>query len=185
MRWTVGRRIATGFVVGLSLVAAVAVVGTVALRGASRAYQAALDHERRTLVPALDAESEFRRANLDFLRYLLGPEEQHARSRDSTLAVSRRLVLALRDSARAPESQVTWDELLTHLADWDRESRAAMAAATAGRASEALRIRDTGVAPTVAAARVAFQRGIDRATQATEAAVLAAPSRWASSQPYS
>jgi len=173
MRWTVSRRIAAGFAVGLSLVAAVAAVGIVALRGASQAYQAALDQERRTLVPALDGESEFRRANLDFLRYLLEPQEEHARSRDSTLAVSRGLVLTLRDSARTPESRGIWEEALTALADWDRASRASIALATAGRQAEALRTRDSRATPAVAAARVAFQRGIDRANRSTDAAVRA------------
>jgi CHASE3 domain sensor protein len=173
MHWTVSRRIAAGFAVGLSLVAAVAAVGIVALRGASKTYQAALDQERRTLVPALDAESEFRRANLDFLRYLLGPQEEHALSRDSTLAVGRALVIALRDSARTPESRAIWEEALTALAEWDRASRASMAAATGGREAEALRIRDSRATPATAAARGAFQRGIDRANQATDAAVRA------------
>src|SRR5919106_1933604 len=91
MHWTVSRRIAAGFAIGLGLVAAVAAVGIAALSGTSSAYQAALHLQRRTLVPALQAESEFRRANLEFLRYLLGVQEQHARSLDSTLALSRGL----------------------------------------------------------------------------------------------
>jgi len=173
MHWTVSRRIAAGFGVALSLVAAVAAVGVIALRGASSAYQAALDQERRTLVPGVRAESEFRRANLDFLRYLLGPAEEHARSRDSTLAISRGLVLTLRDSARASESRAIWEETLVALADWDRESRGSMAAARVGRQAEALKARDSRVAPTLQASRAAFQRGTDRAERLTEAAVLA------------
>ncbi|MBI4542394.1 MAG: chemotaxis protein [Gemmatimonadetes bacterium] len=146
----------------------------VALRGASETYRAALDQERRTLLPALDAESEFRRANLDFLRYLLGPQEEHARSRDSTLAISRGLLLALRDSARTPESRAIWEEALAAVDEWDRGSRASMAAAGAGRQAEALRIRDGRAAPALGAARDAFQRGIERAEQRTDAAILAA-----------
>lgn len=173
MHWTVGRRITAGFAVGLGLVAVVAAVGIVALRGASRAYQAALDIQRRTLVPALNAESEFRRANLDFLRYLLSQQEQHARNRDSTLALSRDLVVALRDSARTPESRAFWEEALAAVARWDRESRASMAAASAGRQAEALRIWDSRALPAVLEVRVAFQRGTDWAHRATEAATVA------------
>jgi len=173
MHWTVSRRIAAGFAVGLTLVVAVAAVGIVALRGASSAYRAALDQERRTLVPGLEAESEFRRANLDFLRYLLRPQEEHARSRDSAFALCRGLVLALRDSARTSEDRAIWEEALAAVAQWDQGSRASMAAASAGRHAEALQLRDSGAAPALQAARAAFQRGTDRAQRLTEAAVLA------------
>jgi len=173
MQWTVGRRILAGFAIGLSLVVVIAAVGVVALRGASNAYRAALDVERRTLVPALEAESDFRRANLDYLRYLLGPGEEHARSRDSTLAITRGLVAALRDSAATSESRAIWADVLTALAEWDRGARASMAVAAAGRQAEALRLRDSRSTPLIEAIRVAFQRGIDRAKEATEAAVLA------------
>ncbi len=174
MQYAVSRRIALGFAVGLSLVVVVAAVGVVALRGAARAYHTAVDQERRTLVPALEAESQFRRANLDFLRYLLGPDEDHARSRDSVLAICRAQLLALRDSALTSDSRVIWEEALTAVAAWDRDSRASMAAARAGRNGEALRIRDVRAVPAVEATRAAMQRGIDRGWERTDAAVLAA-----------
>ncbi|MGH7614352.1 MAG: hypothetical protein ACREMW_09990, partial [Gemmatimonadales bacterium] len=81
MHWTVSRRIMTGFAVGLSLVVVVAVVGVVALRGASGAWRTALDQERRTLVPALMAQAEFRRAIQDYLGFLIRPNEAELRSR--------------------------------------------------------------------------------------------------------
>ena len=77
MRWTVSRRIAAGFAVGLSLVVVVAVVGVVALRGASDAYRNALNQERRTVVPALTAQAEYRRAMLDYLNDESAPLNAH------------------------------------------------------------------------------------------------------------
>jgi methyl-accepting chemotaxis protein len=124
-------------------------------------------------VPALQAESEFRRANLEFLRYLLGVQEQHARSLDSTLALSRGLVVALRDSAPTPESRAIWEQTLAALAHWDQESRATMAAASAGRQAEAVRMWDGRATPAVQEVRVAFQRGTDWADRATGAATIA------------
>lgn len=105
MHWTVSRRIGAGFALGLGLVLVVAVLGVVALRDASGAYANALAQERRTLVPALGAEAETRRTMLDYLRFLLGREEQYARGRDSSLVVGRGLLEQLRDSARTPESR--------------------------------------------------------------------------------
>ena len=173
MGWTVSRRITAGFAVGLGLVVAVAAVGIFALRGASQAYRGALDEERRTLLPALGAESEFRRANVDFLRYLLGPTDEHALSRDSVLAEGRQLVMTLRDSARSPEARQNWDDVIAAFTEWDRASLASMTAATAGRQAEAIRLMDSRVTPIVNSTRGGFQRGIDRASRTTEAAVLA------------
>jgi methyl-accepting chemotaxis protein len=174
MHWTVSRRIAAGFVVGLGLVVVVALVGVVALRGASGAYRDALDQERRTLVPALMAQAEFRRAILDYLGFLVQPNEAESRSRDSTVALSRTLLEQLRDSARTPESRAIWAEVLTAVSEWDEASRASMVAARAGRAAEALGIRDTRAVPARDAVRVAIMRGIERAVQRTDAAVLSA-----------
>ncbi|MDP3910838.1 MAG: methyl-accepting chemotaxis protein [Gemmatimonadales bacterium] len=174
MRWTVSRRIAAGFAVGLSLVVVVAIVGVVALRGASGAYTDALDQERRTLVPALTAQGEFRRAILDYVGFLVRPNEAERRSRDSTLASSRALLEQLRDSARTPESRAIWADVLTAVSEWDAASRASMAAARAGRTAEAVRIRDTRAVLAREAVRAAIQRGIERAEQGTDAEILAA-----------
>lgn len=174
MQWTVSRRIAAGFAVGLSLVVVMSVVGVVALRGASRAYRTALDQERRTLVPALTAEAEFRRAMLDYLGFLVQPNEAELRSRDSTLALSRALLGQLRDSARTPESRAIWTETLGAVSEWDVASRASIAAARVGQTAEAMRIRETRATPARDAVRAAIQSGILRAEQRTEAEILAA-----------
>jgi len=174
MHWTVSRRIAAGFAVGLSLVIAVAAVGVVALRGASRGYAAALDQERRTLVPALTAQAEFRRAILDYLGFLIQPNDGELRSRDSTFALSRALLEQLRDSARTPESRTIWTEAIAAALEWDASSRESMAAARAGRQPEASRVREVRTVPAREAVRAAIQNGIERAEERTDAAILAA-----------
>jgi methyl-accepting chemotaxis protein len=172
MQWTVSRRIAAGFVVGLGLVVVVGAVGVLALRGASVAYRTALEQERRALVPALTVQAEFRRSILDYLGYLLLPDEALLRSRDSTLAESRTLLTELRDTAETSESRAIWDEALAAVATWDDASRASMAAARAGRTAEALRIRDARAAPAREVVRSVIERGIERSTARSDAALL-------------
>jgi methyl-accepting chemotaxis protein len=174
MHWTVSRRIAAGFALGLGLVVVVTALAAWALIRTSRSYQEALDDERRILIPALEAESDTRRAQLDYLRFLLGPAEEFARSRDSTLAVARGLVEQLRDATQTPEGRTLWIEALAALARWEEASRASMAAARAGRQAEAMRIRDQEATPARDAMRERMRAGIDRAERRTEDAVLAA-----------
>jgi methyl-accepting chemotaxis protein len=173
MHWTVSRRITAGFALGLGLVVAVAALGAWALIRTSRAYQVALDDERQTLVPALQAESETRRAQLDYLRFLLGAAEEHVRSRDSTLALARASVERLRDSAPTPEARDNWAQALAALTRWDDASMASIAAARAGRTAEALRIRDLRATPARDAMREQMTQAIDRIERRTEAAVAA------------
>ncbi|MEX2182615.1 MAG: methyl-accepting chemotaxis protein [Gemmatimonadaceae bacterium] len=174
MQWTVSRRIAVGFALGLSLVVVVAAVGVVALRGASDAYRDALDQERRTLVPALSAHAEFRRAILDFVGFLARPNDAELRSRDSTLALSRGLLEQLRDRDSTAEGRAIWTDVLASAAEWDAASRASIAAMQAGRATEALRIRDERAVPARDVVRTAIERGIARAEQRVDAAILGA-----------
>jgi methyl-accepting chemotaxis protein len=172
MHWTVSRRIAAGFALGLGLVVVVTALGAWALIRTSRSYQEALDEERNTLVPALEAESDTRRAQLDYLRFLLGPAEEYSRSRDSTLALARGRVEQLRDAAPTPEARDNWAQALAALAQWDEESRASILAARAGRSAEAMRIRDERATRPRDAMRQLLHEGIQRIERRTEAAVL-------------
>lgn len=174
MHWTVSRRIAAGFALGLGLLVVVTALAAWALVRTSRAYQEALAHERRTLIPALEAESDTRRAQLDFLRFLLEPNEAYARSHDSTLALSRGVLEQLRDSASTAGERAVWADALAALAQWDDAAGASMAAARAGRQAEARRIRDERTTPARDAMRERIRRGVDGAERSTEAQVLAA-----------
>lgn len=172
MRWTVGRRIAAGFALGLGLTLVVTLAGMVALGRTTKAYQIALDGERNTLTPALVAESEARESNLEFLRFILSREDQFARSRDSTLALARGYLTVLRDSAATPELRAVWSESLVLLAQWDTAARASMAAAAGGRQAQALSLWETRALPARRAARAGINRGVARAREYTDRVML-------------
>lgn len=173
MLWTVNRRIATGFTLGLALVVAVAWVGAGALRDSVAAYERALTHERSALVTALNAEAEARDATTQFLRYLLSKDQQFARARDSSLTLTRRLIEQMRDSV-AEEDRATWTNALVALADWDDAARAAMAAKDRGQEAEALRLQDARVFPARRIVSNSIAAGVTRAEQRTDTVILAA-----------
>src|SRR5574341_726917 len=174
MYWTVSRRIAAGFALGLALVGLVAWVGISALRSSTAAYQDALDQERRVLVTALDAESEGRIATVQFLRFLLVGDEAFARAHDSSVAVARALLEQVRESAVGIEGRALWSEALTALSNWEEASRPAVAAKRARRDAEALRLQETRVYPARLALRSAIERGVARANQQTDSTIQAA-----------
>jgi methyl-accepting chemotaxis protein len=171
MDWTVSRRITAGFGLGLGLVVVVSLVAVIAFGVAERGYRRAADEQHLRLLPAVQAESEFRRAMLDYAGFLASGDEAELRSRDSTLALSRRLLADLRDSAETAEDRTAWTEALTALAGWDDASRASVAAKRAGRDAEALDIRDTRAVPARRATRGAIRGQRDR-IEARTAALL-------------
>jgi methyl-accepting chemotaxis protein len=178
MHLTVGRRIAIGFTVVLALVAAVVVVGVVALQETTDSHREALARERRTMLPAVRAEAEFRGANLRYLYFLLQPaNEGFVREQDSLVERTRDLVQQLRDSARTAETRAIWEEALTALGRWNDVTLTSVAAARAGRPGEAIRIRDTRGVPVRLALTDAIARGLARAEARTDSVVAAAELR--------
>ncbi len=180
MHWTVGRRITIGFAVGLGLVVVVAALGVVALQRTAAAYETALAYQRQTLVPALRGESNFRRARVEHLRYLLRPDPDHGTRIDSILAVGRGYLARLRDSAGARDDGKLWQEALAAMGEWESGARASMKSAEAGRVDEAIRIRDTRVAPAADRAVSAIEQGVARVEGLADAA--ARSSRQSSAQ---
>jgi hypothetical protein len=180
MHWTVSRRIAAGFTVGLGLVVAISILGVTALGRSSKAFTAALLEQRNALIPALRAESDFRFARFEDLRFILKPDERHARAADSAFGVSRGLLVQLGDSAKSAEARTIWHGALD---GFDRAlipSNASLAAARAGRQAEAVAIRDTGVTPIADSVRAALRRGValtDARTDSTVALAIAASQR--------
>jgi CHASE3 domain sensor protein len=163
-----------GFAIGLGLVVVVAAIGVLALRGSLDAYESALSAERLSVRPALTAETESRAATVQYLRYLLQPEETLVRAHDSTLAISRGLLQQLRDSSRTPNLRADWEAAVAAVAEEAEAQRASMAAARLGRSAEAIRIRNERAYPARIAARAAIDRGIAAETERTDAAVQAA-----------
>lgn len=181
MHWTVSRRIAAGFTISLALVVLVVVLGVIAVRGAARAQRVALDTERRTLVPALTAHSDLRRASGAYFIYLARRDEDELRTRDSILAAGRAALEQLRDSSVGSESRALWTEALDALAAWDRDVRASIAAYREGRTAEGQRLRDTRAIPGRDIAAAVIRRGVLRAEARTDSVTVAAArgaARW-------
>jgi methyl-accepting chemotaxis protein len=148
MDWTVSRRIAIGFAIGLALVVVVAVIGANALARTAGSYEVALAERRRALVPALRTESELRSANVEYLRHLLEGDARYNRNRDSVITIARTLATAVRDSIGTDDGQRQWTSAIATMDQWTEAMRASAAARTAGNLPEALRIRANTVEPT-------------------------------------
>jgi methyl-accepting chemotaxis protein len=171
--WTVSRRIAAGFSIILSLVVVLAGIATVALDRTASAHAAAERMEQALRAPALEAESATQEATLQYQRYLLLPDDQFARGRDSALSVSRTLIEGLRDRA-GREDRDAWARALALLGEWSRESQASMAASRAGAPEEALRIYTERTLPLRLELREVIRRAVAAAQARTDASVQAA-----------
>jgi methyl-accepting chemotaxis protein len=162
-----------GFGVGLGLVLVVAVVGVAALRIQKSRLEDALTIQRDAWVAAEQAQSDFRRAVVDYLGFLVSRDEAEGRGRDTILVSVRRRVGGLRDAAAGVEERADWTDALAGLERWDRESQASMMAARAGREAEAGRIRDTAVTPARKATSAALERAQESAERRAAAAEVA------------
>jgi methyl-accepting chemotaxis protein len=171
MKWTVTQRITAGFGVVLGLLLVVSVVGVVALRVEGARYEEAVQRQRDQLVEAVLAQSELRRAIIDYVGFLASGDETEATSRDTMVVSARQRVEALRDGAATPEGRASWTEALAAMDQWDRASRASMDAMRASQDADALRIRDREVIPTRDAASAALEREQARASALADAAV--------------
>jgi methyl-accepting chemotaxis protein len=169
MNLTVSRRIVWGFSIVLVLLLLVAALGGWALRATTASYGTALAQRRTLLVPALNAESEVRTANIEYLRFLLEGDERYVRGRDSVTAVARDLLEALRDSTPDERDRQTWVESLDLLERWRAASDASIAARREGNLAEAMRIRAAQSQPRRAELDRTIRRGVVRATQSADA----------------
>jgi hypothetical protein len=176
MRWTVSRRIRTGFLVGLGLVVVVAALGVVALRGASSTYRAAVEHERDVRGPALAAHSDFLLAVVEFVAFLSRPAAEDLRNRERALASGRSRVERLRNEASTAEGRTLWGRALEAIAEWDATARSAIAMREAGREREAVDVRDERAVPARVAVEDAIQRGLADEERRSELAIGAATS---------
>ena len=174
MRWTVSRRIAAGFAVGLGLVVVVAAVGVVALARSSGTYADVLSHERGVLRPAMQTESDVRFARLQYIRYLLHPDEGYVRAGDSLVALSRGTLVQLRDSAGTSDDRATWAQALGALDGLRDGWHDAIAAVRAGHRASALEIRDTRISTLGDSVRAALRRGVQRTEVRTNTLIAAA-----------
>jgi methyl-accepting chemotaxis protein len=147
MTWTIGRRIAGIVAFELALLLVVAVVGAIALGRTRTAYEDALVVRRTQVAPALQAESEIRGANVEQLRLFVVNDQSYARTRDSMVALSSALLVALRDSAPTAADSARWVRAGTVVARWRTAMNGVNNAQTAGNDAQALRIRAADVEP--------------------------------------
>jgi Methyl-accepting chemotaxis protein (MCP) signalling domain len=135
MGWTVNRRIWIGFGIALALVAFVAAVGIAALAAMRGEYRAAMRQQQESLA-AVEGLAEFSEANLDFVRYLLQPDDRWLAGRGESLAAAR---AALRELPGSADDRARAARLLD---EWERASQESVDAMRAGDRASAVRIRD-------------------------------------------
>lgn len=173
MNWTVSRRIAYGFAVILGLTVLVATAGILALRSTAAAYRDALAEERAVVQTALRAEASAGEANIFYLRYLVQPDPDFARRRDSASTAARRRLEEVRAAARG-ETRAHFVEALRRLQEWDEATTASMRAAEGQRQDERVSSWEARVLPASLAMRDAINSGVAEARTLGDAAVLAA-----------
>lgn len=174
MNWTIGRRIVLGFSLGLILVVATAMVGIWALRQATAAYEHAVRGERRVLSSAIRVESDVRDANINFLRYLLNPDERFRTTRDSLLHAAEGVLHELSSDESGTVSQAQWAAALNLFSRWQATTSETMDAARAGDRDEALRLRQEKAEPVRRELDETITRGVDLIRGRTDAEMNAA-----------
>lgn len=141
MRWTVGQRIAVGYTVILVLLAVVAGVGMYALSRTGESFATVINRQERDLGAARKADGAVDSATKVFYLYLLTRDEGFLKEFEGGIAEGRRVMTELRDSGVTAELKTGWGEALNVLNAWEESARSSMAAKTAGRDVDALRIR--------------------------------------------
>ncbi len=147
MRWTVGQRIAGGYAVILVLLVVVAGVGTYALSRTAETFESVIGEQEQGLVNALGVKGAVASAHVDFLLYLLMPDDKFLRRWESGVGEARRALTELREAGATAEVKTGWGQALDLLKTWEEGARDSMTARTAGRLAEAMRLRTERVAP--------------------------------------
>lgn len=139
-RWTVGKRIAVGYAVLLALLATAAGVGTFALSDTRSTFRSAIRVQEQEAIRALEANAAFQNAGREFRGFLLLGNKTFLKSKNFQIANARRTAAVLRDTSGTAKLRAGWGEVLRLFDAWDEATQAAVAAKTAGREGEALRI---------------------------------------------
>lgn len=148
MEWTVGKRVAGGFAIGLLLLFIVTVIGVWALGSTVKSYETALAQRGGLLTPSLKVESQLRGANVEYLRFLLEGDRRYSRAADSLISAARETAGIARGMA-AGETVVNrnLEQMSVFLNRWAERVTASMAAKSAGNETLALSIRQTQLEP--------------------------------------
>jgi methyl-accepting chemotaxis protein len=167
MNWTISRRIISGFAISLFLLVLLAGAAVWALRRTTNAYQTALDGRRRMLTPSLQAESEIRAANVEFLRYMIEEDRRYLRARDSVLTIAHADLDEVRKAAGESE-RAEWEGTAALLNQWAQATTDATDALVAGKREQALDIRLTRAQPLRAQLDLRIRQAVVRAQALTD-----------------
>ena len=163
MTWTIVRRIALGYTLGLGLVLVIAFVGWQALQDLDASYRRAQTVQRRSEY-AVNAKSSMLDANLMFFRYLLEPDAAQRdvwrRGRDSLLALTQREVARLEREAPGADDRAAWEAVAPVLNEWRDHGDEAMRLVDATRREEARLYWDREVRPRAARAVALTDRNL-------------------------
>ena len=127
MNWTVNQRIAGGFAFGLALMVLLLAISIYANGETTSNYESALQEQTSVQMPTLEVRDAFQRANLDYLFYLVNPQERWANSMDSSFNHALTLARSLGDSATLAEDRTRWSRVIVLFARWDQAARSSMA----------------------------------------------------------
>lgn len=140
-RWTVGRRVAVGYAVLLTLVILVAGVGMYALSTTRETYRSAIATDGR-VERALEGTKAFSDAVREFRGFLLTGDDTYVEQSRQDVAVALRRITELRDESRTPELAARWDDILRTLERWRAAIEPVISAKKAGRDAAALRLNE-------------------------------------------
>lgn len=136
--WTVGRRVAAGCAVLLTLLVVASGVGAYALFNVRDTFRTAI-RAQQSAIATLEVRASFNSATVGFLRFVALGDQDALTQRSSRLATARRQATLLRD-ASASDQRARWGQVLQLFTRWETVTQAAIVAKAAGRQAEVLRI---------------------------------------------
>jgi methyl-accepting chemotaxis protein len=147
MTWTVSRRIGGGFLLMVAMMLVLGGVGLFALDKTVKSYTTALAQQQVIATNQLGGKGAAAFANVELLRYLITGDQRHVREWDRWIEDARRLMAQSRDLGVTPAATAAWTEAIKRLKDLETAGAEVIAAESAGKHAEALRLRLERFAP--------------------------------------
>ncbi len=145
MKWTIGRRIAAGYALILIPLAAVAMVGLVAVPRTTETLTAAAREQSQQLKGALTVRGAINSASANYLRFLATGDIQDQTASRAALENTRQAVTELRDRSPAAEIRTEWNDALRLMDSWQQSMQRSMDAKSVGNEALALRLQNEEV----------------------------------------
>lgn len=147
MQWTMGQRIAIGYVLIFLLLVVVAAVGTISLSSTAGTFELTIHTESKKHKRIIEQKANTTQAITGLLRYLILGEETFVKGWEAGIVEARRTMTQLQETAPTPELKSEWGEALGLLTQWEHAAQRAILAKRAGRQEEAIRIMENETAP--------------------------------------